>query len=63
MAIATTAPIEQRLAGMAAEIRQLVPAAEVRLYSCGEACGYGARKPGSLLHQAIREGVRLHGHP
>ena len=32
MAVATTAPIEQRLAGMAAEIRQLVPAAEVRLF-------------------------------
>jgi hypothetical protein len=32
MTIATTAPIEQRLADMAAEIRQLIPAAEVRLF-------------------------------
>jgi predicted nucleotidyltransferase len=49
MAIATTAPIEQRLAGMAAEIRQRVPAAEMRLF-------------GSLVHKALREGVLLHGH-
>jgi hypothetical protein len=35
MALATTAPIEQRLAAMTAEIRQLVPAAEVRLFGPG----------------------------
>jgi predicted nucleotidyltransferase len=28
----TAAPIEQRLAGMAADIRQLIPAAEVRMF-------------------------------
>ena len=39
--VLTSAPaIEERLAGMAAAIRQLIPAAEVRLYSCGEASGY-----------------------
>jgi hypothetical protein len=45
---ATTAskPIEPRLAGMVAGIRQLIPAADVRLYSCGEACGYGSRARG-----------------
>ena len=39
-------PIEPRLAGMVAGIRQLIPAADVRLYSCGEACGYGSRARG-----------------
>jgi predicted nucleotidyltransferase len=115
MAVATTAPIEQRLAGMAAEILQLVPAAEVRLFgsrargdarpdsdvdllitapdawlatrdrfalladlwgavaqpdlsvdlvlhSTSEAARH-AQEPGSLVHQAIAEGVLLHGHP
>ncbi|MCX5932487.1 MAG: hypothetical protein NTW83_11855 [Cyanobacteria bacterium] len=32
-------PIAPRLAGMVAGIRQLIPAANVRLYSWGEACG------------------------
>lgn len=43
-----TAPktIEPRLAGMVAGIRQLIPVADVRLYSCGEACGYGSRARG-----------------
>ena len=36
-AITASQPIEPRLAGMVAGIRQLIPAAEVRLYSCGEA--------------------------
>jgi predicted nucleotidyltransferase len=39
-------PIEPRLAGMVAGICQLIPAADVRLYSCGEACGYGSRARG-----------------
>ncbi|WP_193913611.1 nucleotidyltransferase domain-containing protein [Cyanobium sp. LEGE 06113] len=39
-------PIEPRLAGMVAGIRELIPAANVRLYSCGEACGYGSRTRG-----------------
>jgi predicted nucleotidyltransferase len=115
MAVVTTAPIEQRLAGMAAEIRQLVPAAEVRLFGSrarGEArpdsdvdllitapdawlatrdrfallgdlwgavaqpdlsvdlvlhsnseAARRAQEPGSLVHQAIQEGVLLNGHP
>lgn len=114
MIVASTAPIEQRLAGMAAEIRQLVPAAEVRLFGSrarGEArpdsdvdllitapdawlatrdrfallsdlwgavaqpdlsvdlvlhsnseAARRAEEPGSLVQQAIREGVLLHGH-
>jgi predicted nucleotidyltransferase len=32
MTLATSAPIEDRLTGMAAAIRQLIPAAEVRLF-------------------------------
>ena len=32
MAIATGLPLNKRLAGMAAEIRQVIPAAEVRLF-------------------------------
>ena len=40
-------PIDQRLQGMAALIRQRIPGAEVRLYSCGEACGYGSRARGT----------------
>ena len=32
MSLAPSAPIEQRLAGTAAAIRQLIPAAEVRLF-------------------------------
>lgn len=115
MDVASTAPIEQRLAGMAAEIRQLVPAAEVRLFgsrACGEArpdsdvdllitapdawlasrdrfallsdlwgavaqpdlsidlvlhstseAARRAKEPGSLVQQAIRDGVLLHGEP
>ena len=114
MAVATTAPIEQRLAGMAAEILQLVPAAEVRLFGSrarGDArpdsdvdllitapdawlatrdrfalladlwgavaqpdlsvdlvlhstseAARRAQEQGSLVHQAIAEGVLLHGH-
>lgn len=46
MTIAPAPPIEQRLLGMAAVIRRLIPAAEVRLYSCGEAFGYGSRARG-----------------
>lgn len=44
---ATTAskPIEPRLACMVAGIRRLIPAADVRLYSCGEASG-GSRARG-----------------
>jgi predicted nucleotidyltransferase len=34
--------IEQRLSGMAATIRSQIPGAQVRLYSCGEAFGYGS---------------------
>ena len=115
MAVATTAPIEQRLAGMAAEILQLVPAAEVRLFGSrarGDArpdsdvdllitapdawlatrdrfalladlwgavaqpdlsvdlvlhstseAARRAQEQGSLVHQAIAEGVLLHGQP
>ena len=114
MVIATTAPIEERLAGMAAEIRQLGPAAEVRLFGSrarGEArpdsdvdllitapdawlatrdrfallgdlwgavaqpdlsvdlvlhstseAARRAQEQGSLVQQAIHEGVLLHGH-
>jgi len=40
-------PIDQRLQGMAAVIDQRIPGAEVRLYSCGEACGYGSRARGT----------------
>jgi predicted nucleotidyltransferase len=114
MAVATTATIEQRLAAMAAEILQLVPAAEVRLFGSrarGDArpdsdvdllitapdawlatrdrfalladlwgavaqpdlsvdlvlhstseAARRAQEQGSLVHQAIAEGVLLHGH-
>jgi predicted nucleotidyltransferase len=114
MAVASTAPIDQRLAGMAAEIRQLVPAADVRLFGSrarGDAgtdsdvdllitapdawlasrdrfallgdlwgaiaqpdlsvdlvlhstreAARRAQEPGSLVHQAIYEGVLLDGH-
>ena len=114
MAVATTAPIEQRLAAMAAEILQLVPAAEVRLFGSrarGDArldsdvdllitapdawlatrdrfalladlwgavaqpdlsvdlvlhstseAARRAQEQGSLVHQAIAEGVLRHGH-
>ena len=59
-------PIEPRLVGMVAGIRQLISAADVRPYSCGEACGYGSRargakEPGSLVVEAMREGVLLDG--
>ncbi len=40
-------PIDQRLQGMAAVIHQRIPGAEVRLYSCGGACGYGSRARGT----------------
>ena len=40
-------PIEQRVQGMAAVIHQRIPGAEVRLYSCGEAFGYGSRARGT----------------
>jgi predicted nucleotidyltransferase len=115
MNVAATAPIEQRLAGMAAAIQDLVPAAEVRLFGSrarGEArpdsdvdllitapdawlathdrfallgdlwgavaqpdlsvdlvlhstseAARRAQEPGSLVHQAIHEGVLLRGKP
>ena len=44
---AASPPIDQRLQGMAAVIQQRIPGAEVRLYSCGEACGYGSRARGT----------------
>jgi hypothetical protein len=34
---------EPLLCTIAAEIQAAIPGAEVRLYSCGEACGYGSR--------------------
>ncbi len=37
---------EALLLQMAAEIREEIPEAEVRLYSCGEACGYGSHARG-----------------
>jgi hypothetical protein len=40
-------PIDQRLQGMAAVIHQRIPGAGLRLYSCGEACGYGSRARGT----------------
>ena len=46
MTIAPAPPIEQRLLGMAAAIRRLIPDPVVRLYSCGEAFGYGSRARG-----------------
>jgi predicted nucleotidyltransferase len=46
MTIDSAPPIEQHLLGMAAAIRRLIPAAEVRLYSCGEAFGYRSRARG-----------------
>jgi predicted nucleotidyltransferase len=113
MDIATNAPINHRLASMAAEILQLVPAAEVRLFGSrarGEArpdfdvdllitapdawlatrdrfalladlwgavaqpdlsvdrvlhshseAARRAQEPGSLVHEALRDGVLLHG--
>ena len=38
-ATTATKPIEPRLAGMVAGIRQLIPAADVSPYSCGKAFG------------------------
>ena len=46
MTIAPAPPIEQRLLAMAAAIRRLIPDPVVRLYSCGEAFGYGSRARG-----------------
>ena len=115
MAVATPAPIEQRLARMALAITLLIPAAEVRLFGSrarGEArpdsdvdllitapddwlatrdrfallgdlwgavaqpdlsvdlvlysaseVARRAKEPGSLVHQAIRDGVLVHGRP
>ncbi|MFN9870880.1 MAG: nucleotidyltransferase domain-containing protein [Cyanobacteriota bacterium] len=37
---------EALLRQLADEIRKEIPKAEVRLYSCGEACGYGSRARG-----------------
>ncbi len=37
---------EDQLRAMAAAIRAEIPGAEVRLYSCGEAFGYGSRARG-----------------
>ena len=48
MTMAPVAPIEERLAGMAAAIRQLIPAAEARLF-------------GSLVQEAFSHGVLLDG--
>ena len=39
--------IEQRIAAMADHIHRLIPGSEVRLYSCGEASGYGSRARGN----------------
>ncbi len=47
MTSAAAPAIDQRLQGMAALIRQRLPGAEVRLYSCGEAFGYGSRARGT----------------
>jgi len=47
MTQAGTPSIEDRLPAMAAEIRSVIPGAEVRLYSCGEAFGYGSRARGT----------------
>jgi predicted nucleotidyltransferase len=44
MATGTAAPIEQRLALMAADIRRLIPAAEVRLF--------GSRARGQTRHDS-----------
>jgi len=114
MTLTTAAPIEQRLTGMAAAIRQLIPAAEVRLFGSrarGEAgpdtdvdllitapdawlasrdrfallsdlwgavaqpdlsvdlvlhstseMAHRAEQPGSLVQEALRDGVLLNGH-
>lgn len=114
MTLAPVAPIEQRLSGMAAAIRQLIPAAEVRLFGSrarGEAgpdsdvdllitapdawlasrdrfalladlwgavaqpdlsvdlvlhssseAARRAQQPGSLVQEALRDGVLLDGH-
>ncbi|MCP9840693.1 nucleotidyltransferase domain-containing protein [Synechococcus sp. J7-Johnson] len=40
-------PMDRRLQGMAAVIQQRIPGAEVRLYYCGEAFGYGSRARGT----------------
>jgi predicted nucleotidyltransferase len=40
-------PIDSRLEEMAAVIHGVIPGSEVRLYSCGEACGYGSRARGT----------------
>ena len=115
MTLAPAAPIEERLSGMAAAIRELIPAAEIRLFGSrarGEArpdsdvdllitapdawlasrdrfalladlwgavaqpdlsvdlvlhssseAARRAQQPGSLVQEAIREGVLLHAHP
>ncbi|CAK6694004.1 hypothetical protein [Synechococcus sp. CBW1107] len=39
-------PIDSRLEEMAVVIHGVIPGSEVRLYSCGEACGYGSRACG-----------------
>lgn len=38
---------EPLLRTITAEIQAAIPGAEVRLYSCGEACGYGSRARGT----------------
>jgi len=115
MTLAPVTPIEQRLAGLAAAIRQLIPAAEVRLFGSrarGEAgpdsdvdllitapdawlasrdrfalladlwgavaqpdlsvdlvlhssseAARRAQQPGSLVQEALRDGVLLNGRP
>jgi predicted nucleotidyltransferase len=40
-------PIDSRPEEMAAVIHGVIPGSEVRLYSCGEACGYGSRARGT----------------
>ena len=40
-------PMDARLEEMAAVIHGVIPGSQVRLYSCGEACGYGSRARGT----------------
>jgi len=47
MSTASALPIEERLQAMAGVIHGVIPGAQVRLYSCGESCGYGSRARGT----------------
>ena len=51
---------EPLLRTIAAEIQAVIPGAEVRLYSCGEACGYGSRARGTERPDSDRHGQELH---